>query len=252
MRVLGRIDIAGHGQHVGDIGLVGRLLVGIGVRQIVVGIRQTQARLTDLQGIEAGHLGIVIDAEIEEGRAETLGGPAHIAGHVVLGLNRGNGVEIRLQRLGVEAVAQVAVHGAAVQVSDLQFFAAEAGLAGQGRHDVFFAQFRQVGQLVEAAGTRFVGRNHQGLKRLAVGVDVEVVARLDRGIHAGDVETPAAVGFTELGHFGGIVTTDVGEKAVGGIGLRDVARTDLGHGSRVQGGRERKRQDKGGGQETGA
>ncbi len=215
---MGRLDgvgIAGLAQHVGDIGFVLLQLVGVLALQVVVAVGQAQARLAHADDVDFRVLVVRADAQPEDRAAEAHVRPAHIGGHLGLGLDRGDGVQLRRKRGDVELFGGLLVHHGVVERLDLDVVALQVLFRGQAQHDGLGAGFRQVAQGDERAVGGLVGGDDDLLGRRAVDVVVEAVARLDRGVHAGQVDAPCAEALGD--RRGGIVA-----RRGGGVG-RDEA-----------------------------
>ncbi len=177
-------------QHLADIGLVLGLLGGELGLQIVVSVRQAQAVLAEIDRITVRILGVRADVDAEQ---RTLEGPDLGLQHrqPVSALDRGDGGQVRPQRLVAQGVDATQVHEGVIERTGLDGVVGLRAGGGLGAlqygPDVLLGD---VGHDVVQAITRLVRGDFQGREEPAVGVGPEVVTRLDAGVLALGVEAP--------------------------------------------------------------
>ncbi len=180
-------------QHLGDVRNVGiaqfhRLVVGL---RVVVAIRQSQAALSGAPDYFGAVLKVLLRSEPE---------PAAHPFHLQVGdlrleffgiLDRGDSLELRLQRLQPGALNRVAIHATGVEVADLLFGAAGFRALILCRHLQYLVQYVFVvrTQHVEIAPACVRRRNWIRFYPAAAGKMEEVVARLHRAVQIGEVKT---------------------------------------------------------------
>ena len=190
------IVVTGQAQHGGDV----RLVLGASrhercvlVVQIIVTIRQTQARLAGLHDETIRVLAIGAHAHEDRAGHAELEIAAHQFGIIGLACDGGDGIKLRLQRGDALRFDGGFIHEAGEEITDLLGFAARRATAGGGLFDDGAGAFLgQVTQLGEHAEIGLVGRNFQRSHIFAGGVAHEIVASLHVGIHAGHIETERA------------------------------------------------------------
>jgi hypothetical protein len=183
----------GQGQHGFHIGLVLGLGLLEAVLEIIVAVRQADAARAHLVGIVGRVLGVRTDAAAEDRGVGLAVGVAHDLDHVLVGLGVANALQVLLQRRVAHRLDVGLIHEGAIIGADLGRLDVSAATPGGFLEDGVDAVLRQHAQHVEIAEADAVGGNLHRLQRIAVGVFVEVVARLDAEVAGGGVETPGSV-----------------------------------------------------------
>ncbi len=186
--------VAGQLEHLRDVRdvLCAELLRLLIVGEVVLAFRQAEAALAELRNLEVAVLRVGTGPEAEA-RGHALDPQmGHDAEHVGAGLDRGDEVEVRLQRLDPHRVDRILIHAAVVIIPHHLLERGGAGLQGSGA----LADGAQVGlvafgQLGEAAPARLVGGDGRVLDPLAVGVAEKIVLRFDRRIDGLEVNLGA-------------------------------------------------------------
>jgi hypothetical protein len=193
--VLRGLSPAGERQQVGDVLLVTVFLRLEVVAQVELAVGEAEAGLPDVERVLFRVLGVIADAGVEERAAEARRRAAHRAGDIVERLLALDGVEVRLDRLRVELLRGRLIERRPVQRGGLRLVRAglEILVGGPAVEDRPDLHFGGVAEHVERSETGLVGRDLRGRDPLAVDVLEEVVARLDGGVHALNVEAPRAV-----------------------------------------------------------
>ncbi len=186
---LGRIGPADGRQGAGQIGQIGLALSGEVRLQIVVAVRQAQAALTQIGRVHVRLLQVLEHVDAEQGGAETFVALPHQPGHAGVvgdGLDRR---QIGGQRGRRQLIDPGLVHEAGVQGADLLGVGVDR-VGGAGFDDGLQLALGVLVKHVERAEPGLVRRNLGGAQIGAVGVFIEVVARLHRGVATGQVEAP--------------------------------------------------------------
>jgi hypothetical protein len=194
---------AGEAKHRRDVGLIffADFFHAVGVREVVVAIGQLDASLEEVGGVMVGVVEAGGDPEAEEiGCVEVGGvegvdvgaeGEAESVGEFAPGMDGVDFGEVGLE--GGEAVGfdGALVHVGVVEVGDLALVGilvrAGGGVGFDGVFDDASGLLEAaVGENAEDADSGAVGGEFGMGDEAAVGVEVEVVAGADGGIHVGD------------------------------------------------------------------
>ncbi|MNI20573.1 hypothetical protein D3C73_740610 [compost metagenome] len=186
---LGRVAPPGGGQGARDIGDIGFALRGEVGLQIIVAVRQAQTALTQIGRVDVRVLQVLEHRQAEQGAAEAFVAGAHQAGHVAMVRHGADGGQVGGQGLGAQLVHTGLVHEAGVQGADL-LGVGVGRVGGAGLDDGAQLGLRILIQDVERAEAGLVGRNLGVLQIDAVGVGVEVVARIHRQVAAVQIKAP--------------------------------------------------------------
>ena len=183
---LGGIRLACQRQHLGQVRLIGGLFLGVLLLQVIVAIGEAEARLAHLDDIGFGGLVVLADTAAERnGDAVTVRLREQRS---VVRLGRAlDRVEPRLDRRKALRLDRAGVEIGGIGRADLG-----ARLLGRGLQNAPGAIARQIGERIERAEARLVGRDRGRLRPGAVGVIIEVVARRDAAVHARFVEAEGA------------------------------------------------------------
>ena len=171
---------------VGILALLGMLRIGV----VVLG-RQAQAALEGEADLHLGVLEVRLGAEREHLLVALAEALVEIVGHVLAVLQRGDGIELGLDRVEAGLLDGRLVHARGVQVADLLLDRAglRAGCILCGRlHDVMLGIEAVLAQLVEGAPAGAVGRDRVGGDPLGVDEFVEIRAGLVHRTQLADVE----------------------------------------------------------------
>ena len=190
---LRRVLVAGDRRHLLDVRLVlGQRVLHLGVvgLEVVVAVRQAEARLVEIDDVLGRVLRVLVHVRLV-GHVDADGVEVRDqCGNLLLVLERGDLREVRLERLEPQLLDLGLVHEAVVEVADLLGVGVAAGGLGRVFDDAAQLHLGVVGDLVEAAVARLVGRDLEGVEPLAVLVTVEVVLLADgvvveRGVDTG-------------------------------------------------------------------
>ncbi|KAG1202012.1 hypothetical protein G6F35_012230 [Rhizopus arrhizus] len=203
LRLAGRVGGAGQLQHLRDVGLV--LLAQFGhaaAAQVEVTVGHAQAALHQIRGgaVRLQHVHRHPEAEqavgIEVGGVEQVDVGAHVAakgaGQPGLVGDRIDGLQLRLHRRDAVLLDGGFVHVGGVVVADQLVVAAGLGVAGGAFEDGAGVGQGLLGDDVEAAEPRTVGRNLGVRHPRTVGEAEEIVAGGDAAVHAAGIEAEAA------------------------------------------------------------
>ena len=116
-------------QHVGDVlhVLGAGLLGGVSAAEIVIAFGQAQAALVGHCDLLAGILEILLLAKAHEGVGADQLKAGEKLGQLIFAFERGNAIELRLQRFQSLLVDSVHVHAGGIRVADLLFIGSAAG-----------------------------------------------------------------------------------------------------------------------------
>ena len=180
------IGLAGEREHLGQVRLIGGLLLGVLLLEVIVAIGQAETRLAHLDDIGFGRLIVLADAAAKRNRDAVTVSLREQRGVIRLG-RAFDRVEPRLDRREALRLDRAGVEIGGVGRADLG-----ARLLGRGLQDAPGAIARQIGERVEGAEARLIGGDGGRLRPGAVGVVVEIVARRDAAVHARFVEAEGA------------------------------------------------------------
>ena len=182
-------------QHVGHVFLVALLLGLVVVAEVELPVGEAEAGLREVERVLVRILRVVRDVRAEERPAEGRLGLPHQGSDVIAGLCLLDRVEARLDRLRVELLGGPFVEERAVDRGDFRLVRAglEALVARPPFEKGALAGLGEIAQDHERAVTRLVRRDLRRRGPLAVGVAEEVVARLDRTVHSGQVDAPRTI-----------------------------------------------------------
>ena len=175
-------------QHVGDVlHVLGAGLLGcVSGAEIVVAFRQAQAALVGHRDLLAGILEVLLFAKAHE----RVGGDQLEAGEqfgqLVFAFERGDAIELRLQRFQSLLVDGVHIHAGGIGVADLLLIRSAAGAASGGffQHGVQDV-FGVIGNHGAGAVSGTIVRNRIQLGKIAAGVLEEIGAGI-----GGSVDQP--------------------------------------------------------------
>ena len=183
----GRVVEAGHRQHPLEVREVGGADLGELVLAVVRLVGKAEAALLEKYQVALGVPGVVVDEGLNEAAdSGPLQPPENLReAHQVGGRRR------RGQLLGDRTPAQLfnplLVHEAGIEVADLALLRAR-GRRLRGLDDRAHGLFGLLGQHVEGAVARLVGRDLGAIDPLPVDVPEEVVLRADRRIELVDFD----------------------------------------------------------------
>jgi hypothetical protein len=122
---------------------------------------------------------------------------AHRVRHVIPGLERGEVMQVLAGGGQTARIDLLLVHEGVVEIPDLPAFRIQAIARPrfQPVHDLFHAVLAQDLQILERAGGGAVGRDDGRLQPITVDIGEEVVARLHRFVHGGEIDAPGAEGW---------------------------------------------------------
>ena len=177
-------------RNIGDIG-VAVLLEALAFIEVVVAIAHAQAALEQAQRVH-GRIGRVGPDGEAIGRLMMHAGEQGRG--VVQALHRVDFGQVGLQRRRAGFADRRFIHVAGIEIAHELVVRTGFGVGFAGfkddRLNVFLGFFGQHGEHAEA---RTVARQLGGLHPAAIGVLVEIVARIDIGVHAGDVKAELAI-----------------------------------------------------------
>ncbi len=180
---------AGQGQQLLDIGHIGLADLGLRFVEVIALFRQAQAALADI-GDDVGRILEVRAGVQREQEAIALRiGIAQVAGDGGAVVQRGNLVQLRLQRLDAGGLDGCLVRTGLPDIADLGLVGTGRGLAGSRLLDQRMLHFqRALAQDLEAAPGGLVARHRIGLEPLAVDEAIEVGTGLHGRIQVSSIE----------------------------------------------------------------
>ena len=168
-----------------------------GVGEVVVAVGELDAALQEIGGVVIGVVEAGRDPEAEDVRGVEVGvvegvdvgaeGEAEGVGKLARGVDGGDFGEVRLERGEAMGFDGGLVHIGVIEVGDLALIGTCRGVGLGGICDDAGGLFEaEVGEDAEDADGCAVGGKFGAGDEAAVGVEVEVVAGADGGVHAGD------------------------------------------------------------------
>ena len=190
-RSIGAALEPGEVEHLRDmLNVLGPDLPGlVVVFEVVLAIRQAKSALPDVNHVvvrilEIGHL-----AKAERSVHVAALGLGEVHGEVVIVGDRGDAIELRLQRRDTPGVPRFPIEEGLVHVADFLFVGALLEITRRRLFDDGLDGFlRLIAQRIEDAVASFVRRNLGAVDPGAIHVGEEVVTRLDALVHPGKVE----------------------------------------------------------------
>ncbi len=186
-------------EHVCDVRLIlcANLLHVRGGREIVITVGKLETTLKQVRGVAVGVVEAGRDPEAEDICGVEVGvvegvdvgaeGEAEGVGGLVRGVDGSDGVEVRLQRWEAVGFDGGLVHVGVVEVGDLALVGARGGVGLGGVFDDAGGLLEaEVCECAEDADGGAVWGEFGAGEEAAVGVEVEVVAGADGGVHVGD------------------------------------------------------------------
>ena len=201
------VAFARQGEHLFQMSDIGGADRGhlLALVEIIVAIGQAQAALHHREDVGFGVLVVLAHIEAEGPANAGAGGLGRDLGVAGMVLHRVNLGDPGLDRRHALRFDRRLVHIGGIGVADL------AGrIALRGFEDALGPLARQVVQDVERAIVGFVGGDRRVLRPGAIGIVVEVVARLHRLVHAAFVKAVAAISGLGGGRGGGGVRRLIG------------------------------------------
>jgi len=180
-----RVRRADHLERALDVRTIGVALLLVLVRQVIVAVRHPHSVRPDEGDVNLRISRIGKRAERIDGRSEIAQRMRHVPGELGLGLDRVDLREVGLERRGVELLEPRLIHVAGVE-------GAELAILRRAKNDCAQLLLVAIDELGTDPVLRLVGRDLVRIEPLARGVALEIVARPDRRIARGNVDSPRA------------------------------------------------------------